>query len=249
MKVSILFMTMDRPEYTKKTLETNMRNHGLDPKEVELLWCDNGSREGQIFDLQRQYKPVYVRNNRTNEGCAKGFNQLILRASGRYLVLMGNDVLMPQDWLKEMIKYAEFVPKCGLVGIKCTAQIPELQFKFGCYGHFLDDKCDKVFGVTLIPRYIVEDIGGFCEDFGPYGLEDSNLNDRVNMRGYNSLYVPCAHFVSTHIGSDVGLGNEYRKMKDQSMAKNLEVFWKYREQYKNGTRPIREELPPMRDPL
>jgi len=248
MKVSICFMTLDRYEYTKQTLENNLFNHGFSG-EIEFLWCDNGSKDPRMFTLVEKYNPHYFRGNRSNEGCAKGFNQLLIRATGDYLVLMGNDVLMPPDWLNEMVKYADFIPNSGLIGIKCTAQIPELSFKHNCWGHFIDDKCDKVFGVTLFKRSVLETIGGFCEEFGPYALEDSNFNDRVNYAGLVSVYVPSNRFVSKHIGEDVGQGTEYRKMKDESMGKNTQIFVDLRDAYKSGRRPIKEELPPMREPL
>lgn len=239
---------MDRYELTAQTLQTNLSNHGYDGP-VELLWCDNGSKDPRFASLFEAYKPVHLRANKRNEGCARGFNQLILRASGDYMVLMGNDVLMPNGWLKEMVSYAEFVPKSGLIGIRCTAEIPALTFKHGCYAHFLDDKCDKVFGVTLFSRQLVEEIGGFCEDFDVYGLEDSNLNDRANAAGFVSLYVPATHFVSTHIGGDCGDQTEYRKNKDASLERNLAVFWRYREQYRSGERPLKEPLPELKEPL
>lgn len=239
---------MDRYDYTRQTLETNLSNHGFDG-EIELLWCDNGSKDERIIKLAQAYKPVYFRGNKINEGCAKGFNQLMLRATGDYFVLMGNDVLMPKNWLSEMVRYADFVPNSGLIGIKCATQIPALIMKFECWGHFLDDKCDKVFGVTLFRKEVVDAIGGFYEGFSVYALEDSNFNDRINYSGFNSLYVPESHFVSKHIGDDIGSDTEYRKMKNESMSKNLEIFTSLRDQYKSGTRPVKEELPELREPL
>ena len=243
--ISILFMTKDRPEETRRTLEQNLRNTGVD-EPVELLWCDNGSTETSVHDIVKSFNPSYSRLNKENEGVARGFNQLYLRAKGDWIVLMGNDVLMPKGWLNEMLKYGKFVPKPGLIGIKCTAQIPVLSYKFACFAHFLDDKCDKVFGVTMFHRAVVEHLGLFCERFHPYGLEDSDFNNRVNRAGYNSLYVPDSHFQSTHIGNDVGHANKYRKMKDESLTHGLSVLGERIAMYPTN---LVEPLPPMREPL
>jgi len=237
---------MDRYEETKRTLDVNLSNHGAEV-EIELLWCDNGSQDPRMFTLVDKYKPAYFRGNKTNEGVARGFNQLYLRSGGDYIVLMGNDIVMPKGWLKEMIAYADFVPKSGLIGVKCTAEIPILSSKFNCFGHFLDQKIDKVFGDTLFRRELVEDLGLFCEQFDVYGLEDSNFNDRVNLAGYNSLYVP--NMVSDHIGGDVGTASDYRKMKDQSLHANAAIFGRLREEMRTGARSLREPLPEPRDPL
>jgi GT2 family glycosyltransferase len=239
---------MERYDLSRRTLDQNLSNHGYRGK-VELLWCDNGTKDPRMFRLADQYRPVYFRQNSVNEGCAKGFNQLILRSTGDYIVLMGNDILMPKNWLDELVKYANHVPRVGLVGMRCTAEIPPMTWKFDCWGHFLDKQFDKVFGNMLFSRQLVDEIGGLCEEFGPYGLEDSNFNDRINMAGFNSLYVPANHFVSTHIGDDVGNADAYRKAKDESLAKNLTVFYTLREDYRTGRRPLKEPLPTPKEPI
>lgn len=248
MKVSICFMTMDRYDFTKRTLERNLFNHGF-IGDIELLWCDNGSKDHRIFDLAKKFEPHHFRDNKINEGCAKGFNQLMLRSTGDYIVLMGNDVLMPPDWLNEMVKYANHVPNSGFIGIKCSAPIPPMSYKFGCHGHFLNDEINRVFGVTLFRREIFEKLGGFNEEFGNYGLEDSEFNIRVNLAGYNSLYVPSTFFKSEHIGEDVGQDTEYRKMKWDEIAKNDPIFNRLIPEYVAGTKSVFLTKPEMRDPL
>lgn len=242
---SLLFMTMDRLEETKQTLNTNLYNHGCDNLEIELLWCDNGSKNQELIEFVKSKNPFYSRLNKRNEGCAKGFNQLYLRSRGEYIIMMGNDVLMPDGWLKEMINYADHVPNAGLIGVECAAGKPDISFQFGCYAHFLNPKHPKVFGVTLIKRRLIEEIGLFHDGFGVYGLEDSDFNLRATRAGFTSLYVP--KMKSTHIGEDCGTTSEYRKMKDDSIALNDKIINELVLKY--PTSNLKEPLPELRDPL
>lgn len=245
MKVSLLMLTINRFEITTQTFEKNMSNHGWDG-EIELLICDNASTDPRIIEYFNE-RADYHRVNRKNEGCNKSFNQLFLRSTGDFICLLGNDIEMDDGWLKEMVDYALAVPNSGLIGcaIKEMGWLPPLSTKDGIHAYYLDKIKDKVFGVTLFRREVVEKIGFFAEEFGPYGLEDSDFNNRVNVGGFQSLYVP-AHF-SRHLGNDWGQATDYRKMKDESLAKNAIIIGRRVQEY--YTKGVVEPLPPMREPI
>lgn len=229
-KISILMLTIDRYEITKKTLENNLANIDMN---YELLVCDNGSKDKRIIEFIKNIPCLsYHRINQSNEGVASSFNQLKIRATGSHICLMGNDILMPKHWASEMVKYADGVKYSGLIGMDWGHPIPVLDTREGIHAHYVTSKVDKVFGTTLFRRDVMMSVGGFCEDFNPYGLEDSDLNNRVTLSGFKSLYVP--NMKSEHLGNDVGQKTEYRKMKNISLKKNALIYEKRAENYSSA---------------
>lgn len=248
MKVSICLLTLDRYELTKQVLEQAIRNAGTLFEELEFLVCDNGSTDRRIVEYIQNASVYYHRVNSKNEGCAKGFNQLLARATGDYFCLIGNDILLPPGWLAKMIEYADAVENSGIIGIKCTAAVPEptLEHHKGhpVKAHYLNKTIDKVFGTMLFRRGVLDRVGGFYEGFDVYGIEDSDFNNRVNLAGFKSLYVP--DLVSTHLGDDVGHDSAYRKMKDESLNRNAQLLAARIANYFNG---FYEPIPNLREPI
>jgi GT2 family glycosyltransferase len=254
-KISILSLTMNRFDAVKQCYGDNINNCGVHcDNPLELLVADNGSSDQRVIDYIASFHPAYHRLNKVNEGVGRAFNQLLVRCTGDFICLMGTDIKMQPGWLEELLKYADAVPNAGIIGIKCTAQIPEMttrQDKYGrpCHAHYLDAKFDKVFGTMFFSRHVLETVGGFHEGFHPYGFEDSCLNNRVNLAGFTSLYVPGSAWQSTHIGEDCADKSDYRRMKDESLARNLSLFGKRSQAYKDRTLAIFEPLPAPRPPL
>lgn len=244
---SLLMLTIDRSDTTSSVLSRNLAV--AQRTDYELLVADNGSKDKKIIGYVASLNPSYHRLNSKNEGCARAFNQLFLRAEGNFICLMGNDIVLPGGWLDTFVKYYEEAKargiKPGLIGFKCATTLPPFTAMKGLKAHWLDPINDKVFGVTFFHREVLETIGGFCEDFFPYGLEDSDFNNRVNLAGFKSFYIPGME--SIHVGGDVGEDSEYRKMKDKSLSDNLPILSKRISEYK--TKGVFEKLPPMRAPL
>lgn len=250
--VSLLMLTIDRYDTTIKTLAANIESARANlPSDIslELLVADNGSTDRRVVtELRDHVLCSYHRDNQSNEGCGKAFNQLYLRSRGQWIVLLGNDIAMPTGWLAESLRYLEKVPKAGLVGIDWGhGGVPPLATKFEINAHWLTPQLDRVFGTTILKRELVEDLGLFSEEFGPYGLEDSDLNNRVNLAGYHSFYLPSPVWKSVHLEHDVGQVSGYRKMKDESLAKNLEIYARRVSEY--PTKGFREPLPEKRGPM
>ncbi len=246
--ISILLLSIDRYDTLVKTLEHNLANVGCS---YELLICDNGSSDSRVIPYLESKNPAYFRNNSVNEGIAKSFNQLYLRSKGTHIALMSNDILWPKDWGKEMTSWADKVPDSGLVGIMFRdGGNPPLAVKHDFRAHWVIDTgtqdMSRIFGPTLFRRGVVEKIGLFAEEFGPYGLDDSNLNERVTFAGLNSFYLP--GLKSQHLIEDSGQTTEYRKAKDKSLYENDAIYNRKRN-HMLETGDYTEPLPERKDPL
>ena len=252
--VSLMMLTIDRYDITKQCLDHNMQNTGLSASEfnLELLVADNGSTDERIIKyIQQAPCLTYHRVNARNEGVGRAFNQLELRATGDYLVFLGNDIKLPKGWLAEAIRYLDAVPKSGIAGFDWGhGGVPTCEGRdFGgrtIIAHWLTPKLNRVFGVWVMRRGLVDHLGLFPELYEFYGLEDSNFNERVNRAGYNSFYIP--NMKSEHLCNDVGNGTSYRAMKDRSMSINLGLFAKDVQRWEAGGELV-EATAVMRIPL
>ena len=241
--ISYHLLTIDRFETTKEVLETNLRRTKVP---LELLICDNGSKDPRIIEYLKSLKPAYLRLNSRNEGISHAQNQLIIRGIGKYIFTAGNDIIMEHNWAEEMIELAEKIPNCGLIGAECgIGQSQPITKKFGIEARWLTPQMDRIFGAWLFKRKLVDEIGWAHEMFDVYGLEDSDINARVNIAGFNSCYHPTQK--SQHVIWDWGENTEYRKMKDVSMQKNAAIFGERNNRWHEIG--VREPLPPLRDPL
>lgn len=251
--ISFLMLTIDRFDITKSTWEHNLKTAKMGQPAgskwvFEYLVCDNGSKDARIVEYFKAQNISYHRINKRNEGVGHSFNQLFLRSCGRYIALLGNDIAMPAGWLAEAISYLSLIDRPGIVGYNWGhSGVPPLTTRQGIEAHWLNEKLNRVFGSMIFKRDLVEELGLFYEGYGPYGIEDSDLNERVNRAKFNSCYIP--NMRSKHLVHDVGQHTEYRKMKDESLSKNLTIFTERVNAWEQGALPLKCELPPWRDPL
>src|SRR6478609_10291318 len=190
--VSILLLTIDRTEVTKRVVTNNLRNAGTD--DYELCVLDNGSKDCQLAEwIENNHSPSVLIKSKTNQGVAKGLNVLMKLATGDYFFHMANDIELPLDWLKNLVYHYERVHNAGMVGIHCVETLHPVN-KHGVHAGW------NVFGSTMISRKVFETIGYYNEDYTPYGLEDSDYHWRLNKSGFINFYIPNA--TSHHVVQD-----------------------------------------------
>jgi GT2 family glycosyltransferase len=234
-RLSICMLTIDRFEITKRTVEHNLANCGLPADQVELMVVDNGSADMNLIAWLKQIKPEYLRLNAHNEGVARMQNHMIAAAQGEFICLFGNDILMPDNWAKDMIEVYETVERdCpgvwpGLVGIDCLNKAKE-----GTLMQVNDSlsvvTAWNVFGTAIFNRErITTNVGYLCNRYHPYGLEDSDFHYRLNKAGFTNFYL--SGKTSQHIGNDVGEKSEYRQSKWESLSANLPIWHEQRARY------------------
>jgi glycosyltransferase involved in cell wall biosynthesis len=94
---SIIILTCNQLEYTKKCLESILQNTD---GPYELIIVDNGSTDGTVEFLESEISKkgedvrIKIIKNNANKGFAGGNNQGMAVASGDYILLMNNDVVV-----------------------------------------------------------------------------------------------------------------------------------------------------------
>ena len=117
-EVSIIIPCFNKVQLTEQCLESIFRLTSKDIK-YEVIVVDNAS-EDSTPEVCEQYKSkfpnfTFIRND-DNLGFAKACNQGIESRKGKHALLLNNDIVVTEDWLKEMLLVINNDPKAGIVG-------------------------------------------------------------------------------------------------------------------------------------
>jgi len=197
-----------------------LKRQTLPRNQWEVILVDNGSRDGSVELVRRDFPEVHVISLARNTGFAAGNNIGFKRARGRLIALLNNDTAAEPRWLEEMAAAAEAHPRAGGVAAKIVFHHdPSLLqsaglvlFRDGRGGdrgfRELDrgqyEHCDEVFGACgagmLLRLDLIEDVGFFDERLFMY-YEDLDLAWRARRRGWSFVYAPRAVVRHVHCGS------------------------------------------------
>ena len=187
---------------------------------LDYLRHDYTERVMRVNRDRSQYPFEYIQVDRL--GISAAVNEG-LRLAGDFdaVVIMGNDIEMPEGWLKSMVQYAEVIPQTGTIGIHTV------EHTYG-YKHVNGLPLYEVacaFGNNFVPRKVIESVGGYNEDYDPYSNQDHDFAYRVSKAGFINYYIP--ELKADHLGHDVGQDSDYRRMKDEGLKKGHEklTYW------------------------
>ena len=238
-KVSIVMLTFNALEYTKKCVQSILQNTRLP---YEIIFVDNGSTDGTVEylkKLQKEHRHIKTIFNSRNKGFAAGNNQGARRAKGKYLLFLNNDVLVAEGWLEHLVQALEKDPQIGMVGpvtnyisgLQRLAQIPyhDEQGFFPFAQKVLQLNKEKITPrrriagfCLLMPRTLFKKVKGFDETFGTGNFEDDDLCLRVRKKGF-ALMVHEGVFIH-HYGSQTFKENKIAY--EESINKKSKIFFK-----------------------
>jgi GT2 family glycosyltransferase len=194
----------------------SLRNQSIEDFETVLV--DNGSTDGSVAFVHRNFPEVRVLPLRENRGFSVAVNTGIRVSRAEYVALLNNDTEVDPDWLKALVRAADSYPEAGsfasklvdfndrrvLDGAGDVLRRSGLPYRLGHgepdRGQY--DEATFIFGAcagaALYRRSMLNDIGLFDEDFFA-NCEDGDLSFRAQLAGYRCLYVP--ESVVYHMGS------------------------------------------------
>lgn len=176
---------------------------------VEVIVVDNGSRDGSVQLLGRDYPEVRTLALNRNLGFAGGVNAGIREARGELLALLNNDTEADAGWLHELQSAFARHPEAGAVA--CKIRLFDRRDRLHSAGDFYRvdgipgnrgvwqeeggsyDREEPVFGpcgaAAGYRRAMLDEVGLFDEDFFAF-CEDVDLAWRCQLAGWRCIYAP-----------------------------------------------------------
>ncbi|HXF05831.1 MAG TPA: glycosyltransferase family 2 protein [Blastocatellia bacterium] len=84
--------------------------------EFEVFVVDNGSRDGSPQMIRHAFPQVILIEQQSNVGFARACNAALVRARGRYIMLLNSDTLLIEDALTALVHALDAHPQVGAVG-------------------------------------------------------------------------------------------------------------------------------------
>lgn len=239
--VSIILLTYNALEYTKKCVDSIL-NHTQHP--YEIIFVDNGSTDGTkryLRNLIQKHTNFKLIANKKNRGFAAGNNQGVGQAKGEYVMILNNDVLVPDGWLESMVNCLEKDEKIGMVGpltnyISGRQQVANIPYNDENGFHEFAGQVRETNKNRLTPRRriagfavlmrksLYEEVNGLDESYGTGNFEDDDLCLKVQKKGY-AIMVDESTFIH-HYGSRTFKSNKinYKKSLTEKGARFKEIW-------------------------
>jgi len=212
-KTSIIILTWDSIEYTKKCLDSLY----LYTDDYELIIIDNGSRQETIDYLKglKKFKELKIIFNKKNMGSPYAWDQGIKIAKYDYIAIVDNDTMFTPNWLVYLQDCFAMNYRCGVTspttcfcgGNRCDKKIKKNRFKMtqedmNEYAKTLKKgyiDC-HIFGFAFLThKKVIDKIGVF--DWKRYGIgtfEERDFFWRAKQAGFRTYWT--THSYVHHYG-------------------------------------------------
>ncbi len=187
-------------------------------EDFETFVVDNGSTDGSVALVRRDFPEVRVLSLGENGGFSVAVNAGIKASDSEYMALLNNDTEVDPGWVGELVRAADSHPEAGFIASKMVdfydrrvldgagdvLRRSGLPYRLGHGEPDRGQYDDAAFvfgacaGAALYRRGMLDDVGLFDEDFFA-NCEDGDLSFRAQLAGYRCLYAPGA--VVYHMGS------------------------------------------------
>ncbi len=227
---SIIIPVFNQLEYTKKCLDSLLRDTDRPPYEIIVI--ENGSSDGTREYLEQKSRdlegsqdwliPIF---NETNHGVAIAWNQGLVTASGKFIAVLNNDIVLTNGWFRSLLWSIEHHRLALVSGF---AETGDLNYDLEQRAiKFVKKNLHKIwlheydFSNIVLLRSTYEHVGPFDENFHVGGYEDTDYCYRL--RAQNLRFgVSGAAFIH-HYGSKTL--NEFKQQGDKHVTHNREYFY------------------------
>lgn len=230
--VSVVIANLNGEEYLADCLQSLA---GQTFKDFEVIVVDNGSTDGSVTLLRKDFPWVKLILLRKNEGFAEGNNVGLRASSSEYIATLNNDTVAHKGWLGALCKAAQADKRIGMVASKIflgregneidstgmliypdgmTRQRGHGETDRGQFDH-MEEVLFPSACAALYRREMLRETGLFDEDFFSY-CEDADLGLRGRLAGWKAVFAPAA--VVHHLYSRTG--GKYTPLKAYHVERN-----------------------------
>lgn len=127
--LSIIIVSFNTKEITKKCLLSLKKNFIKYPLEHEIIVVDNNSIDGTVeylLDLEKQWNNLHVFLSKKNLGFGKGNNLGLEKSRGRYVLYLNSDAIVTDIDFRDLINLMERQKNIGALTVKVVLSTGEI---------------------------------------------------------------------------------------------------------------------------
>lgn len=113
--LSIVILSWNTCDLTRACLDWLRRARAASSYAIETIVIDNASADDSLAMIGREFPEVRLYKNAVNVGYARGVNQGLRLARGRFTMLLGSDTEVRPGTIDTMLRFLEAHPKVGAV--------------------------------------------------------------------------------------------------------------------------------------
>ena len=125
MDVTLGIITWNAKDLLDQLLESIRMS--VNDVDYEVFVVDNGSQDGTIEMVEKEYPEVRLHKNPTNEGVALARNRLLRESKGRYLISLDVDTTVYPDAVETLVRVMDENPDVAIGGPKLVYKDGSLQ--------------------------------------------------------------------------------------------------------------------------
>ncbi|MBR4809646.1 MAG: glycosyltransferase family 2 protein [Bacteroidales bacterium] len=120
MRTAVVILNWNTEAYLKAFLPPLLESC---PPGASVVVADNGSTDGSLELLSREFPQVRTIPIGQNLGFTGGYNRALEQTDAEYFVLINSDILVSPGWLEPLVAYMDAHPECGVCGPKLHALV------------------------------------------------------------------------------------------------------------------------------
>jgi hypothetical protein len=127
--LSIIIVSFNTKEITKKCFLSLKKNFNKYPLEHEIIVVDNNSKDGTVeflLDLEKQWNNLHVFLSHKNLGYGKGNNLGLEKSNGKYILYLNSDAIVTDIDFRDLINLMETHKDIGALTVKVVLRSGEI---------------------------------------------------------------------------------------------------------------------------
>lgn len=149
MKLSIIILTYNSEKLIGPCLDSIYET--IRDIDFEIIVIDNNSHDQTVEFLRRYYPGIKLTVNKENIGFARGVNQGIKKAKGKFLLLLNPDMRVFENTINRSLDYLEKNKDVGILGCQLLYPDMRLQASFGNFPSLFTEFLQATFLYKFLP--------------------------------------------------------------------------------------------------
>lgn len=234
MDLSIVIVNWNTQDLLRDCLRTVFA--GLGPLRAEVLVVDNGSTDGSIGMVWRDFPAVHLMETGRNLGFAGGNNVALRVARGRHILLLNTDTLVHGSVLPDAVAWLDAHPCVAVMGPRVlnadgtvqpsSSAFPSLRhlamqtlgltriarldsYRMTGWDRTAERRVEVISGAAMfVRRAAMDEVGLLDEAFFFYG-EETDWCHRYAQAGWDLVFAPIPEI--THFGNGTARALNHRR--------------------------------------